>query len=393
MIKIKLSISKNKLKKYLFFIFLILPYFKPAFFTTIPLVNKIFNAFQVFNFLIIIILTIKEKNISKINILIVIFITILIFSTELNNGNLEEAITIGLRIISLCFLVDYGLRKNTKEFLISFEYLLTFLVFINFLTLFIYPNGMYINLSNGYKSNWFLGFKNSHILYILPSILLSLINSYIYSEKINKRTIFLIIISTISVLKVKSSTSIVAIMMIILFLFFKNSIKKYNLNLKKYVICYLVAFFSIIIFRIQNLFKFFIINILGKDLTFTGRVYIWDYVIQKIKMKPILGYGVEYRNYLLSIDKYPFYYSHNAILEIIKQTGLIGILIIYFIIRTIIKKLNKYKKETITITISFVLFIYLIMMLMETYEYEYFFFLFPLCYNIDNIINKKATQN
>ena len=271
----------------------------------------------------------------------------------------------------------------------SSDLLLSLLIYINFISLFLYPSGMYVNLANGYKSNWFLGFKNSHVLYILPAVLISIINSNIEKEKLSLRTLILIIISFLSVLVVKSSTSIVAMIMLILFLMFKKIIKSHNFNLKNYLIYYLIAFFSIIIFRIQNIFKFIIVDFLGKDLTFTGRIYIWDYVINRIKMKPIIGYGVEYKNYLFSIEKYPYYYSHNAILEILKQTGLIGLTLMAIILITIIKKLNQYKSEIITKTISFVIFIYLIMMLMETYDFEYYFFLFPLCYNIEYLIKAK----
>jgi O-antigen ligase len=373
----------------MFYLFLLFPFFKPSFFTTIPIINKIYNLFQILNFLIIILFTLKERKISKINLLISGFIILLIISTIFNNGNLEEAIILGLKVISLCFLVDYGIKKNTKEFLKAFELLLSLLIYINFISLFLYPSGMYVNLANGYKSNWFLGFKNSHVLYILPAVLISIINSNIEKEKLSLRTLILIIISFLSVLVVKSSTSIVAMIMLILFLMFKKIIKSHNFNLKNYLIYYLIAFFSIIIFRIQNIFKFIIVDFLGKDLTFTGRIYIWDYVINRIKMKPIIGYGVEYKNYLFSIEKYPYYYSHNAILEILKQTGLIGLTLMAIILITIIKKLNQYKSEIITKTISFVIFIYLIMMLMETYDFEYYFFLFPLCYNIEYLIKAK----
>lgn len=389
----KITLKKNTTLTFIFYLFLIFPFFKPMYLTTIPIVNTLYNGLQILNFLIIIIITIKDRKLSKVNALIFIFITILILSTFLNNGNLEEVITSSIRTLSLCFLIDNALRKNPKEFLLAFELLLGFLITINMFTLFLFPDGMYISHVSGYKSNWFLGFKNSHILYILPTLLLSIINSYINSERISKRTIIFFLIAIVSLIKVWSATSLVAIFMVAIFLVFNKFFRKHNLNFKFLITTYLVTFFSIIVLRIQNVFRYFIVEILNKDLTFTGRIYIWDYIIDYIKSKPILGYGNEYSAFRFS-KGYNFhsYHAHNIILEILYQTGICGFIVICFIIGAISKKLEEFKTNMITKTITFFLFIYLVMMLMEAFNFEYFFFLFPLSYGIPYLIQCEKTQ-
>ena len=52
-------------------------------------------------------------------------------------------------------------------------------------------------------------------------------------------------------------------------------------------------FYGIVLLRLQNIFSFIIQNILGKDLTFTGRTRIWDNAIEFIKARFIIGYGKE----------------------------------------------------------------------------------------------------
>lgn len=381
----KIKFQKNTILIYLLYLFLIFPFFKPMYLTTFPFINKIYNLLQVVNFILIIIFTLKDKKVSKVNMLIILFNMILMLSTILNNGNLEEVITSSMRLISLCLLIELAIRRNPKEFLRVFEFLLSVLIIINMLSIFLYPDGMYISSVTGYSSNWFLGFKNTHILYILPTLIISIINSYIDGEKISKRTIILFLVALISSIKVWSATSLVAIFLLIFFLILIKVLKKHNF--KMLFLTYIVAFFSIIIFRLQNIFKYIIVDILGKDLTFTGRTFIWDYVIEYIKAKPILGYGYEYGAIRFAKGyNYHSYHAHNIILEILYQTGICGLIIIILIMKLIIKKLEEYKQNAIAKILAFALFIYMIMMLMEAFSFEYFFYIFTLCYSVSYII-------
>ena len=394
MVKIKLNISKSKLEKYIFYIFLILPYFKPTCFTVIsPLINNIFNLFQIFNFIIILLLVIKDKKISKLNVFIVLFLVIHILSTFLNRGNIQDSLIMDIKILSLTLLIDLELRENPKEFLLSFEFMLYALVIINMITIFRYPEGMYVSPVSGYQRNWFLGFKNVHILYILPALLLSIINSYINNNKITKRTWLLLLISIISLSIVWSATGVVAIVIITIIMLFMNIIKKTNISFNGTIISYILLFLSVIIFRLQNMFKYLIVNILDKDLTFTGRTYIWDYVLEFIKEKPILGYGKELSTIRYAKGyNYHSFHAHNIFLEILYQTGFCGLIIIGIIINLIIKKLKEFKTEIITKSIFLFLMIYFIIMLMEAYDFENFFFLFPIAYNIESIIKCKENN-
>lgn len=386
-----MKLYKDKIEKYLFYIFLILPSFKPICFTVInPTINNVFNMLLLINFLIILLLVLRNKKISKINIFIFLFLLVHILSTLFNKGNIHDVLIMDIKILSLCMLIDLELRENTKEFLLSFEFVLYTLVIINLFTIFLYPEGMYVSPISGYQRNWFLGFKNIHILYILPALLLSIINSYVSMNKITLRTWILLAISILSLYKVWSATSIVAIIIVMVMMVFISFIEKININFNRTIIGYIILFFSVIILRLQNLFKYLIVNILGKDLTFTGRTYIWDYVIKFIKEKPILGYGKEFSSVRYAKGyNYHSFHAHNIFLEIIYQTGFVGLIIISIIIKLIIKKLKEYKKDILAKSIFIFLIIYFVMMLMEAYDFEYFFFLFPIAYNIENIIKIK----
>ena len=146
-------------------------------------------------------------------------------------------------------------------------------------------------------------------------------------------------------------------------------------------------FFAIVIFRLQELFKFLIVDIFHKDITLTGRIYIWDYVMEFIKNKPILGYGIEdlkTRYYKTSYMQ--SYHAHNQILEVLYKTGFIGFFILVYIFYLSIKQLNKYKLNRCSKVISIVLFAELIMMLTEAYSLENIFILLGFGYNIGYLV-------
>lgn len=56
----------------------------------------------------------------------------------------------------------------------------------------------------------------------------------------------------------------------------------------------LVINFSLVVLRIQNLFKWLIVDILGEDLTMDGRTIIWDFAVKDMRGHiPWLGAGIQ----------------------------------------------------------------------------------------------------
>lgn len=386
-----ITISKKSLNLYLLFIFLVFPFFRYSYLTAnYPITNKIYLLLQVFSFLIIVLLNIKNKQykISKINIYIIIFLLILNISTIINGGSIFASAYLSFRIITLCLIVEYGIKYHTKIFLSAISSFLIFLVYTNFASIILFPKGMYIDSNVGYYQNWLLGYKNLHILFIMPAILFSFINSYIKYGKLKKSNYILLLVSILSIILANSSTSLVGLAIVLLFLVFNKMFDKIStLNIKNYFIFSIISFFGVIIFRIQDNFKFIIETILKRSVNFTNRTYIWDYVIEFIKEKPLLGYGVE--DSFVRFNKttmYQSFHAHNQILEVVYKGGFISLIIFLIIIVNSIKEVLKYKETKIAKFISIILFAYMIMMLTEVYSYEYFMFLFVICYNIKYIL-------
>lgn len=370
---------------------LLIPFFKsPYFGATAPLINNVYNVCQIISAIIISFLILRKKKVSKIIIYITLFEAVIILSTIINDGSLKSTILDAIQAIVLCMIVDYGIQYNKQALLKGILFIFELLITINALTIFIYPNGMYINPTNGFSENWFLGFDNSHIVYLLIGITISVIYSYLYFKKLTIRTYYLIIISFITIISRWTATGVIGLSLLILYLLLKSAINKFKFfNIRNYTLIAFGSFLGIIVFRIQNYFSYLIVDVLKKDLTFTNRTYIWDRTIHFMKQSPYLGCG--YLDGAIRQYKYHIWgavHAHNQVLEVLYLGGTILAIILVLIIILMIRSLNQYRTYKITKFISWIIFIFMIMMLTEVYEFEKLFLLTTLACNIKFLLKE-----
>lgn len=386
--------KKINILKFVLYIILIFGFFKPrSVFLYGKYINLAYTILPIISTIIIFMLSLRKKKISKSIIYMAIYMLILIISTLINDGDISSAITTVVNSLGLVLIVNYGLRYDTKIFLRSISFYLYLLVMINLLSIFAYPNGMYVD-SNFYSENWFLGYKNIQILFILPAILFNFINSYYNYDKLTIKDYILLIVSVFTLIYVNSSTSIIGISIILIYVIMSKILTKLNfLNIKNFIIAYVVSFFSIVIFRIQNLFAYIISSLFSKDVTFTGRIYIWDSIINFIKNQPILGYGVEYKNIrYYKTTLVHSYHAHDQMLEIAYETGAVGIITFCMMAWNSLKKLLKYKDNKIARFISITMLVWFVMMLTEAYNLEYFLYFFIVSDCIESLIKNGGVK-
>ena len=112
-----------------------------------------------------------------------------------------------------------------------------------------------------------------------------------------------------------------------------NLIKSIELTLIKTYVINIIFTFLVVVCRIQNLFSFIIVDMLGKDLTFTGRTRDWDLAFELIPQRLLLGYGS--MNQATEKIVLGDAFTHNGLLELVFRGGIIALFIftmaIYFI--------------------------------------------------------------
>ena len=191
----------------------------------------------------------------------------------------------------------------------------------------------------------------------------------------------------------KSSTAlIVGTLLFVYVLIFKKINMKIGIN--KLMIIYAIAYVQIVIFRIQEtVFKDFIVNVLHKNVTLTGRTLIWDFVMKIIPSSFIFGYGRDDTIGQHLIIREGVTEAHNGFLEILLCTGIVGVIIFIFILITSFTPLSR-NKSKISYTLSMAIFLYFCIGLTEsafTYTKIGFWILIIISANIKNIMKQKNT--
>ena len=361
--------QNNKRLNFSFLYFLILiPFFKTDFIARFQFVSTLFNVLKILSIGFIILTVCKKKYLSKKMQLLFIFGLTIIIPTVIYHGDKSAAFNYFISLWCLSYLVD-TLNKNAK-FLGTLLFMFEIFIYINFITMLLYPSGMYSTgtVYTGIASqNWFLGFKNILICYFLPAYIVSYLYMNITGKKV--RTIILTVIIFISTLISGSTTTLIGMTILLFFSIFAFFQKKYKIfNFKNYIIFSVVLFFSIIIFRLQNLFEFLIVGILNKDLSFTNRIELWDITLNAIRNKPIIGHGWE-----TSAVRHLMYNSstiitaHNQILEYLYLGGITSIISLLVILKVTNRDLKKHYNDKNIQIISLGFFIYQILNLTEVY--------------------------
>lgn len=138
--------------------------------------------------------------------------------------------------------------------------------------------------------------------------------------------------------------------------------------------------------------KDFIVNILHRDVTFTGRTYIWGNAVAMVKESPLIGHG--FRTFVLMHDDVIVGHAHNYPLDKAVVGGipmLIMVLITHF---ELIRGAKNQKNTIIKLALTALLFGIFLTYITESYFRFYrFLIVFALMYNLDTILGNKKEEN
>ncbi|QPC47646.1 O-antigen ligase family protein [Mangrovibacillus cuniculi] len=304
-------------------------------------------------------------EITIFNVLLICHVALVLISSILN-GTLSIGIFFTIIIfIGFCIYISYCMT-NFKELISGLYYLFGFIIILNFIT--ILTNGVSTS-SNGVPI-YLLGGKNAIVMTALPSIPIAyLYSNYIY-KKLKIIPIIVILISMLSIYLSESGTGILVAILATIFLVLPARILP---SFNTYLILYFIAFLLIVVFKIQILFGNFITIILDKDLTFTGRTYIWDFVLSTIRDSWLLGYGRGnsiISNYFVTLNE-----THNGVLEVLMFSGILGALVFLVLFLIIARKLSFYKSHIFSKVLSYSILLYMIIGLTESVFYKVEFWL------------------
>jgi O-antigen ligase len=155
------------------------------------------------------------------------------------------------------------------------------------------------------------------------------------------RNICIITLCTIVGFMSKSTTSILAIALF----FWLDILGRIYLRGGNFRIISICSAISCVVIVIFVMYSGLIFELFGKDTTFTGRTLFWPYVIDNISKKPLLGWGfyafwssanpialeIAYAIRGDNNDIFIIPNAHNALLELLLESGFLGTSIFIFL--------------------------------------------------------------
>lgn len=370
---------------------LLMPYFKPGSFQYIaPTMDTIFNGLKIAAAITVIILYTKNVIIRRRNISFIICILIwqlfMVFSAYINGKNLQTSMINAATIVSLCMLVDNFIKENAHEFFNSLFYLIFILVITNFIGIILYPDGVATTDYYYYPVN-FLNIDNLLSPILILGVVISVI--HIWYERKRALSYLLIIVSVLTTIMLWSATGVVgmlcfAVLILLLYhRFLREILTPFVLYLGMVVMNILIVFL-----RVQNLFAKFITDFLGKDINLTGRTEMWNQAIKMIEKKFLLGYGPAVSHgYVFWKNK--FYYTHNGVLEILIQGGIISLIPFIMMIALTGIGLYRYRSNKVSAILLAGILANFVTLLTEAFITQIsIYVLFSMAVNIENIISQ-----
>ncbi|MCE7792393.1 O-antigen ligase family protein, partial [Salipaludibacillus sp. CUR1] len=324
----------------------------------------------------LIFITFFKKEYNLFIILSIIFIIWRSFSSYYFSEGVLDLVN-SFRILTLILLINITIKKYPKSTLKALSALFGFYIILNFISYLIFSGGLYWT---GSQNAWILGIENQFGYFLIPGILLSILFSWYKHKKISGLSLFVVMLAVSTLLMAWSATAIVAVFFLLtsIFINVRQRIKPVY-SFITLSILYLAIWFVIVRFNSFNSLEIIITDILGKDLTFSGRTRIWDSVFDTIPNSLWYGFGIN-SEVLGGIVTY--FAAHNMILQIFLDTGLIGLTLFFICIVVGGVKLQKTKNNRVSVILLIGIFGILIGGITESYRMNYLFLLLTLSYNV-----------
>lgn len=362
----RIRIRVDSIGKYLLALLMMFLIIRPQFIITmLPLSGLRILSYLELVLLIIIALSSFNKFcsvvIDKQFIALLILYLYILLITRIQSGTLGLAIYNGVAVVcAVVYVKFFSFNYGYNDFIKYFNAALSTYIWINLLTMLIFPEGIVRSTVHAYNSApvYFLGQVNQFSIHlILASVLLIIYR--LGKQKFTFVVFFFNILPIILTFLIDvATTAIVAIGImicgIILIKVFPNSVRKIERPILNSIIVVMIFF---LISRLLELpvIASFTTNFLGKDITLASRTAIWEQAFYLLQDTSILLFGkgeISGSAYVV-LNSGATFSAHNILLQICFISGLIGLALFCFVFYVSIIKIEKsnqiYKRAMLAI--------------------------------------------
>lgn len=364
---------------------MILVFFKPIcfqYFSKTLIVDTLFVYAKILVAAIVLVelllsITVRMKiTLNKLYLAVIAFEGWLLLMTIYHKGAVFRSFIDFISIIVLTILITRAYRRNTMVFLNTFRNVIILLNLIQLITELIYRTGMPADLyyNNAGNPLYFVTLDNGttglSILGITLVLLCKNLGIFIKRKRKIKFTIE-IIICTLTAIFSGSSTALLCTITFLIVIWI-SKFKELKILEKSWIWAIIYVLLLTIVLLGENSIILQIISALTGKVGFTGRNLIWSKAIKMIKQSLFIGYGKLEHDYISIWNG--FYSSHNVVLEILLQGGIIAVILWCISIWSGIKETKKiFNFETKRILVSS-LFMILIGLMMEASVHSVYLF-------------------
>lgn len=290
---------------------------------------------------------VNSKKLDRLLLVVILCSTYMIIPTFLHNGSYIKFFGYFIDSVGLLFVIRRLSHRYRYVFLSGVKNFCRLMIYINFILLIVYPQGIYISTNEYMTTRYlFLGLDNQAAILLVTFMIIIYAIEIQQSKKL--RYMFWIDLSVffISTVLIWCGTEIVGILVFIAAATFQKLTKRViTINHCIYILFALFVF--VIILHGFDLFSFFIISFLGKDMTLSGRTLIWEGGIQEWLKYPFLGHGYQETEALITFSNIPGYVrgAHNQVLNFLLHGGIISVLCYVILFKTVHKAVEPFKKN------------------------------------------------
>lgn len=383
--------SRGGVKMTVLFVLLTLPFFQIEYLVDkVSWAGKAYTALQILAGLVIIILLLKSrlwKKLPRMFLLFAALLFVICLASLINGGDLKRALEYAFGTLMICLIMEYGILKDLRHFLLAEIIFFGTLTAANLITILIYPEGMYWH--SVYVTNWLLGFKSGHIAMQLAFAFFTVIYLVLYNRKklwLSYIAIGAVLLSNILVKNLTAVIVLVPLLLLAVFWKLLDHTKIFNILTYAGIGIFLNLFFMV--FRLQNsLLSWLIVGVFHKDITLTHRTEVWDAVLPEIAKHPVIGHG--YQTFVYNQGAMT---THNEFLEILYKAGIIGLVIFLAILAVAVIRLFKSRTTDASKWISLFLGLFFIMFVFEQHAFSNFFYLLLFAWHAKDLAGFRKEQ-
>lgn len=258
---------------------------------------------------------------------------------------------------------SYLTRKESESLFQGFAYASLLLLIANLLFTFVLnPGGLYGNFSDGVYGECFLSNKNTVRNPLLLGFVSSILLDALKGKQTSIRSLLIITVGFVNLALVWSATALV-VFSVACVLYFISIAHVRIPNMKVFGLAAVVSWFAVVVLRRIDIFQHFIVDVLQKDMTFSGRTIMWDSAFDTIFQSPFLGQG--FGSYLTywNINN-PFLqvsHCHNAFVDAMYKGGVLALLalIVLIVIACYQLKFASSRQVRVGLTITIAAFLFM----------------------------------